>query len=458
MVAKTVSRKRGSKHALNAENLKSLGAPRLAELLIEFTANDPRGKRLLRLELAATVSPEAVAKVARTRLGALAKAGTSLSWKQVPALCDELEAHHRAIMDTAGKEKPALALELLWLLIAAVASVRERGGLFTSNGFDQEAMRQIGELASVTKPDPEDLAEDAFRALVQGRAYTEPVIPPLAPALGSMGLAHLKRRLRERDSTSRNGREPLLAIADAEGDVEEFIRLHSPEERMRPEYAADIARRLLGANRAAEALRTLDEAETGADARDVLNRPAFCWADARIEALDLLGHREEAQEQRWSCFDRSLSLRHLRAWVQRFPGFDGMDAEERAFDHAERNHDEAAVLDLFVRWPDLARASSFVLRHAAALKGNGGEILTFAAEALAARFPLAATLVLRAMIGDTLTKGRDAPFKDAVRQLTECAGLASGITDFRSHPNHDAYVRALRKKHPYEYAFWSKVK
>ena len=459
MVKKAASRKRTSKHTLNAENLKSLGAPRLAELLMELTANDPGAKRRLRLELAAADSPEAVARLARTRLGALAKAETRISWKQIPALSDELEAHHRAIMSTAGQEKPALALELLWLLIAAAASLRDRSGFVTGYGeVHRKAMQQIGEVASAAQPDPAALAEDAFRALVRGRGYQLPIISALAPALGPAGLAHLKRRLRERDSTSRSGREPLLAIADAEGDVEEFIRLHAPEERKRPECAAEIARRLLGANRAAEALRTLDDAEAGEDARNVPGREDFGWADARIEALDALGRHEEAQEQRWSCFDRGLSMRHLRAWVQRFPGFDGMDAEERAFDHAERFHDETAVLDLFVQWPDLARASSFVLRHAGALNGGADHVLTFAAEELAARFPLAATLVLRCMIDHTLTRNRDDRLKDAARQLAECAGLAGAVRDFGRHPNHDAYVEALRRKHPYEYAFWSKVK
>ena len=457
MAKKAASGKRSSKHTLNTENLKSLGAPRLAELLMAFTAKDAGAKRLLRLELAAMVGPEAVARLARTRLGALAKAESRVSWKQVPALSDELEAHHRAIMSAAGKEKPLLALELLWLLIAATASVRDRSGLGYGR-VHEEAMRQVGEIASAAKPDPEALAEDAFRALVQGRGYSAPIIPALAPALGPAGLAHLKRRLKERDSHSRSGRELLLAIADAEGDVEEFIRLHPPEERKRPGYAAEIARRLLGANRAEEALRVLNDAEGDGDAQGIVGRPDFAWADARIKALDALGRHEEAQKQRWSCFDRSLSMRHLRAWVQRFPGFDGMEAEERAFDHAERFHDETAVLDLFVQWPDLARASSFVLRHPAALNGGNDNTLTFAAEELAGRFPLAATLVLRRMIEHTLTRNRDDRLKDAARQLAECAGLAGAIRDFGRHPDHDAYVKALRRKHPYEYSFWSKVK
>ena len=41
-----------SEKTLNAQNLAALGAERLAELLLEVTANDATAKRRLRLELA----------------------------------------------------------------------------------------------------------------------------------------------------------------------------------------------------------------------------------------------------------------------------------------------------------------------------------------------------------------------------------------------------------------------
>ena len=79
---------------------------------MDLTANDPGAKRRLRFELAAAHNPEAVAKLARTRLGALAKATMSVSWKQTPVPVTELEAHHHVIMSAVAPEKPALAIEL----------------------------------------------------------------------------------------------------------------------------------------------------------------------------------------------------------------------------------------------------------------------------------------------------------------------------------------------------------
>jgi hypothetical protein len=465
MTVKTTKKKRTAKQALNADNLKSLGAPRLAALLMDLTAGNANAKRRLRLDLAARMGPEAVAKLARSRLGALARAETRIASKQVAGLQADLKAHLEIIGATAGKENPTLAMELLWLVIQATASIRERV-LFDPGVYDvqREAVQQLGIAASAATPNPAALAEDAFRCLSLHGIDGKPIIPALAPALGETGLAHLKQRLREHDSTSRSGREILLWIADAEGDVDEFLRLHPKQERTRPRYAASIASRLLRAGRAAEALDILDAATGKPHTGDVFGKPDLDWADARIEALDALGRHEEAYEQRWSCFDRVLSARHLRGWLKKFPAFDGMEAEERAFDHAERHHPATAVLRFYLDWPDLARASAFVLRQAEKLAGDEQILLRDAAEALAARFPLAAILILRVALefqlvnpGRSRTTLRRAE-REAARLLGDAAGLAAGVADFGAHPNHGTYVSTLRQQHPYSYDFWSEVK
>jgi hypothetical protein len=98
-----------------------------------------------------------------------------------------------------------------------------------------------------------------------------------------------------------------------------------------------------------------------------------------------------------------------------------------------------------------------VTEPGAGLDGDHYEILTPAADALAAKHPLAATLVLRAMIDFALGKSRASRYRHSARHLRDCAGLASAITDYEGHETHEAYEARLRREHGRKPSFWSLV-
>jgi hypothetical protein len=152
-----------------------------------------------------------------------------------------------------------------------------------------------------------------------------------------------------------------------------------------------------------------------------------------------------------------LSARHLRDYLKRLPDFDDFDAELRALDHAERYGSLLQAISFLVGWPALDRAARLVTERAKELDGDHYEFLTPAAEALAAKYPLAATLLLRAMIDFSLTKTRSSRYGHAARHLRDCAGLASAISDYGSFETHDAYVARLRRDHGRKTGFWSGV-
>ena len=78
-------------------------------------------------------------------------------------------------------------------------------------------------------------------------------------------------------------------------------------------------------------------------------------------------------------------------------------------------------------------------------------------DALEARYPLASTLVRRAMIDFSLQSARFKRYPHAARHLAECAALAPRIADFGTHPTHDDYRRRLRLDHGRKAAFWQSV-
>jgi hypothetical protein len=98
-----------------------------------------------------------------------------------------------------------------------------------------------------------------------------------------------------------------------------------------------------------------------------------------------------------------------------------------------------------------------VLQRVDELDGNYYELLTPAAEALAAKHPLAATVVLRAMIDFSLRNARSSRYRHAARHLLDCTSLASIIDDFRQFEPHAAYEANLRRAHGKKSSFWSYV-
>ena len=471
-----------SKTTLNARNLEALGPARLAELLIELSAGDAAAKRRLRLELAGARGAGDVAREVRRRLAQVGRARAFVDWRRKRTFVDDLDAQLRAIVEKVAPGDPIEALDLLWRFLALAGPVHERcddsdglvGDLFRGT------MADMGGIAAAARPEPEGLADRAFHALQDnGYGQHDGLIAALTPALGERGLSHLEERvealaeepvepddevvrwspfgpvtaheaaLRERRSTVRLA---LMDIADARGDVDGFAAQQPEETRRVPAIAAAIAQRLLGAGRAGEALAALEAADTGGGAHVPRE-----WHEARLGALEALGRGEEAQAARWARFEAALSEEDLRAHLRRLPDFEDIEAEERALAHAARHPDVLAALSFLVRWPAPERAAALVLDRAAELDGDVYFVLGPAAEALAERYPLAATLCLRAMIDFSLDHARSSRYRHAARHLVECAHLAPRIADWGAAPPHEAYLAGLRTRHGRKAGFWAAV-
>ena len=217
-------------------------------------------------------------------------------------------------------------------------------------------------------------------------------------------------------------------------------------------FAARIGRRLLAAGRAEEALEAIDAGAGGGQPDPVWRE--FDWEDARIDALEALGRRDEAQKMRWRCFELCLSEPHLRTYLKRLPDFEDMEAEEKALDHALEFHDRLEALSFLVSWPALDRASRLVIARTQEIDSAFHEVLAPAADALAARHPLAATLVLRATIEFGLGSERSSRYKRAARHLTDCSALSSNIGDCGEFETHEAFEAGLRREHGRKESFW----
>lgn len=473
-----------SRKTLNARNLEALGASRLAELLLEISAGDAAAKRHLRLALASSVGAPEVAGEVRKRLTTIARSRSFVDWPKKDALVKDLETQLGAIVEHVASVEPDQGLDLLWRFLGLANSVFERCDDSSGRVGDvfHDALGKLGPIAESARVLPEKLADQTYDALTANDfGQYDGLIEILTPALGDRGLSHLKERMivlsntpvqrppeaerevvgygmggpiyadeiaeRSRASTVQLA---LKAIADAQGDVDAYIAQYDEATRKVPKIAADIAQRLIAVDRATEALETIEAAEH--PDRPGWNWPQFDWEDARIAALDAVGRNDDAQAARWSCFQRALSAPHLKAYLKHLA--DDLDAEEQALAYALRYPSVLQALVFLKSWPDLDRAARLVIDRADELDGDRYEILTPAAEALASRSPLAATLLLRAMIDFTLEQARSTRYKHAVRHLEECARLAPAIDDFGGFEVHVDYDARLRDRHHRKTSFY----
>ena len=187
-----------SKKTLNASNLAALGAERLAELLIEISDGNAAAKRRLRLELAGAESPDELAKEIRKRLATIGRSRAFVDWQNRKPLVDDLEAQRRAIVDQVAKRMPAEGLDLIWRFLDLASSVFRRcdDSSGTISSIFQTAVGDLGDIARSAKPDPRQLADQAFGVLTRhDYDQFDGLIRSLQPALGPTGLEHLKQRM-----------------------------------------------------------------------------------------------------------------------------------------------------------------------------------------------------------------------------------------------------------------------
>lgn len=472
-----------SKTTLNAKNLEALGTERLAQLLIEISTGDAAAKRKLRLALAGAEGPKEAARAITKRLTSIANAKSAITWKNRKAFIDDLQTQRRGIIEQVGPHDPEQALFLMWRFMGLANPVIER----CQSGDDEvieifhEACADLGPLLAAAKPSAEVLIDTTFDALCENTySQYDKLISTLSPALGATGLERLRQRLEAcleqigatavtadrigRQATAeytesmaqrrkqRMARSALLELADAQGDVDAFIAQLEPWARTIPSHAIDIARRLVAADRPAEALDLLDAADIDEDDLDRMD-----WQDARIDVLEAMGRKDEAQAFRWACFERDLWADYLRAYLRKLPDFEDIEAEERAITIAMADPDLLAALQFFLDWQSPDRASELLIKRYNEIDGNHFEYLTPAADALDASHPLAATLMLRAMIDFAVSNGRSKRYRHAARHLATCAELAPRIEDFGTFATHDTYVAKLKDQHGRKSGFWAYV-
>ncbi len=455
MDPKTAIKKTRSRKALNAANLEALGAERLTAILLAVANEQPATKRRLRMELAAEVGADDLAVELQKHVDATASARGKVNWRKLKALGQDLDLLKSMIVERLGETQPMLAVRLLLQFLrlerGVLARVRdtkgEIGEVFSG------ALADLPPVAAKVKELGLDFADSMFETLadVPVGAMGE-IARTLAPALDAAAVAKLRAligtEMAPRRRVNTGWRDALQALLDAQGDVQAYAATYSPSEAVLPPVGAKIARRFLKAGEIDAAEQALEKSNPhvgpAAASAKVSNSGQQAWEIVRIDLLEAKGDVAGAQGARWTMFERDLSTDVLRAYLRRLSGFDDVVATDRAIDHAKRFRPFTRALGFLVAWPTLAEAAGLVLTRAAEIDGLAIDTVEPAVRALEGRYPLAATLLLRAMIRDVARFSQAGHYPRARQWLTEAASLAVQIGDFHGHGDHTEFEARLR--------------
>lgn len=376
-------------------NLAALGVERLAEILADAAEARPELKRRLRMELAAEQGAEHLAPEIDKRLGSLESSRGKISWRQRPAFIRDVDGLRVLIVERLAGLDRAAAISRLWMFMAVArrlaGRLRDKDGSLAAV-FDQAARDLGGLLAEVdTDRAAEGLTDAILRSPSQWTAWAPALLAASSPGLAA---ATLRRLTGEQASVVGVG-ALRRQLADAAGDPGAYQATFTHKELLDPSAAAEVAQRMLAADRVAEALALLEAARPGRGrGRGAGAEPDFAWETAWIEALERSGRADDAQSARWASFERTLSAARAREFTRRLADFEDVEAETRAFAYAAGHRDVGRALRFLMEWPALAEAGRLIVARADEIEVSDVDAEQWAAK-LRARRPDAAHALLR---------------------------------------------------------------
>lgn len=439
-----------ARKTLSEANLAALGADRLAALLIEVAGGDL--KRRLRMELAAEVGAPDLALELDKRLTTLATSRARVSWRKRPELIADLQTLRRMIVERLAPMDARLALDRLvaWfdLYPLLAARVKDPKGELTLV-FDG-ATADLGSLASSAGADVAGpvLIEALSTRLTEWASWVGRGAGAFSPAMAGRLLTGLTQG-RPRPT----GRLALVVrkLADRAGDLDAWVDAIPDDDRRKPEVGAEIGRRLAQAGRPEEARNALEAARGDSPPPSRWSRTRAAdppplpdsWRTAEIAVLDAEGRAAEADEARWSLFQRTLSEDVLKALLAKLPDFEDVIALDRAFELAAAYVDPMKGLGFLMNWPAHREAATMILARREELRGSHDDTPLWAAR-LAGRYPDAALVLVRARARALVRLGSGVT--DEVEGLiAEAETLAASAVnpDIESHAAFVAELTAL---------------
>jgi hypothetical protein len=411
----------GSQKKVTVENLVGLGAERLAEILVGVAETRADLKRRLRMELAAQQGPAALTAEIDKRLGSFETSRGQITWRQGPTFLRDLDALRDLITARLAPLDVAAAIERLWRFIDTARQVSSRYRECRSE-LDDVFGRAAGDLGAMLGAAPSGPAAAALVESLTKHPSGWTVWLPALLAHAPPSLAHAALGfMAERRGAVPGWMTLIRQLADAAGDVDAFRATYTAQALSTPGGAAEVAGRLLGADRVEEAGDVLRAAAKPAVSGRGVSPVDPDWERVWIDYLERAGRAEEAQAVRWASFERTLSVERARAFIGRLAGFDDVEAEASAVAVAAHYPVFEKGLRFLMEWPALLDAAAMIERRSDEVQAQADDAELWAAK-LRRRHPRAAHLLLR-KVAEAAFRRRDFKTCDRLTAEAETIGL-----------------------------------
>lgn len=428
----------------------------LAELIAELAVTED-AVHVAAIAFVQRKEPKKLLKTLRAQLRGLRTGKTFYSYRNAREFHNKLVAYLDSIDKNLRPEAPLLALNLLGQFFAADAEIFERAD--DSDGMIGDAFRRAAELfaeiSESLKFPPE--AEALFHRLLQKNDYgvRDCLLDNAARILAPIALEKLiqsKCALLENYTPSLEEntldlslhalRVQIMQLAKASQNIELYaeIALDGRPRKEMPAYSIKIAELYLKSGQAEKALEYLPN----------FNAPAWdTSADSvRVQALESLGRKDEANAKRLENVAKYPCAYTVSEYLKNIDATETETAKARLRRVIlESSSSPITRAEALIELGDSAEAAKMICQNATAVQQESYYAQSDLAKKLNAQEPLAATILYRGAIEQTLAEAKPKNYRHAVNYLKKLQKLEVLIHDWQGQETHATWWTQTHAKH-----------
>ncbi len=439
------------------EILNNLSKENLIDIVGALHAN-MNSQKLVEQQIAA-FDPKELKKILNKQVTALKRGSRFIDYYAAMGLAEEIEQINDGIAKLLKQNAANLALELCQKLIAIDEKIYERTD--DSSGAISQSYYQTQELLDQafcdTETPPEQVADYIFDACMNDdygiRGY---VLHHCKRALKQGADKPLEQRvLKELTPESHWYFSIRLVIADARSNVDDYIRIEQEHwqhigHEMGDQTILEIAKRLNNAFRGDEAIAWLEKINGGHHQYEKI--------ELLIEAYQLEGMNSKAQALLWQRFEKNLSAHDYLRYLKNASAEQRQTAKTKAIEFSKRHDCLSSAINFLYEVQEFDLLDTLVLGNMEQLDGGDYSSLRKISTSLSQyNKNLAATLIRRTLVWDTLNKAQSKYYKYGVSDLKKATDFAEKVSDWKEFDSHAKFLKDLKETHYRKMAFWSQV-